>query len=189
MKLRTTLPIFYAGLMAVSGLPFGGCKKPTLPNAAKSVPAEVPAPEAAPQPTAEEPPPVPKIKQPDTKGSVVALCYHRFEEKPKDPLAITPSAFEAQLQAIKDAGFTVIPMQDFLAWRRGEKSIPDKSCLISIDDGYRSGYDLAWPILKKFGYPFTMFIYTAFVKGGALAGGGSLSWAELAEMRDAGVDI
>jgi peptidoglycan/xylan/chitin deacetylase (PgdA/CDA1 family) len=34
-----------------------------------------------------------------------------------------------------------------------------------------------------------MFIYTAFVKGGALAGGGSLSWAELAEMRDAGVDI
>jgi peptidoglycan/xylan/chitin deacetylase (PgdA/CDA1 family) len=120
---------------------------------------------------------------------VVALCYHRFEEKPKDPLAITPAAFEAQLQALKDAGFTVIPMQDFLAWRRGEKSIPDKSCLISIDDGYRSGYDLAWPILKKFGYPFTLFIYTAFVKGGALAGGGSLSWAELAELRDAGVDI
>jgi hypothetical protein len=80
-------------------------------------------------------------------------------------------------------------MQDFLAWRRGEKSIPEKSCLISIDDGYRSGYDVAWPILKKFEYPFTMFIYTAFVKGGALAGGGSLSWAELAEMRDAGVDI
>jgi peptidoglycan/xylan/chitin deacetylase (PgdA/CDA1 family) len=34
-----------------------------------------------------------------------------------------------------------------------------------------------------------MFIYTAFVKGGAFAGGGSLSWSELAEMRDAGVDI
>jgi peptidoglycan/xylan/chitin deacetylase (PgdA/CDA1 family) len=189
MKLRTTLQIFYAGLVAVSGLPLGGCKRPTLPNAAKAVPAEAPVPAPAPEPAVEAPPPAPKIKQADTKGSVVALCYHRFEEKPKESLAITPVAFEAQLQTLKDSGFTVIPMQDFLAWRRGEKSIPDKSCLISIDDGYRSGYDVAWPILKKFGYPFTMFIYTAFVKGGALAGGASLSWAELAEMRDAGVDI
>lgn len=117
------------------------------------------------------------------------LCYHRFEEKPKDGMAITPAAFEAQMGEITQHGFSVIGMQDFLAWRRGEKSVPEKSCLITIDDGYRSGYDHAWPILKKHGFPFTMFIYTAFVKGGALAGGGSLSWAELAEMRDAGVDI
>jgi peptidoglycan/xylan/chitin deacetylase (PgdA/CDA1 family) len=188
MKFRTLLQILCVGFWGLGALPMGGCKKPTLPNAAKAVPQEAPAPAPAAEPVVEAPPP-PKIRQPDTKGSVIALCYHRFEEKPKDSMAITPAAFEAQMQSLKDAGFTVIPMQDFLAWRRGEKSIPEKSCLISIDDGYRSGYDVAWPILKKFGYPFTMFIYTAFVKGGALAGGGSLSWAELAEMRDAGVDI
>ena len=34
----------------------------------------------------------------------------------------------------------MIPMADFLAWRRGEKSIPAKSAIISIDDGYISGY-------------------------------------------------
>jgi peptidoglycan/xylan/chitin deacetylase (PgdA/CDA1 family) len=55
----------------------------------------------------------------------------------------------------------------FSQWRRGEKEIPEKSCVISIDDGYRSGYEVAWPILKKFGYPFTMFIYTNYVKGAA----------------------
>ncbi|HEY6676532.1 MAG TPA: polysaccharide deacetylase family protein [Terrimicrobium sp.] len=80
-------------------------------------------------------------------------------------------------------------MEDFLAWRRGEKGIPQKSALISIDDGYLSGYNVAWPILKKFGYPFTMFIYTDYVKGGPKSGGQSLSWDQLAEMRDAGVDI
>jgi peptidoglycan/xylan/chitin deacetylase (PgdA/CDA1 family) len=80
-------------------------------------------------------------------------------------------------------------MQDFLAWRRGEKEIPEKSCVISIDDGYRSGYEVAWPVLKKHGYPFTMFIYTNYVKGQPNAGGQSLSWEELAEMRDTGVDI
>jgi peptidoglycan/xylan/chitin deacetylase (PgdA/CDA1 family) len=93
------------------------------------------------------------------------------------------------MQILKDNGITIIPMADFLAWRRGEKSIPPKSAIISIDDGYISGYSVAWPILKKFGYPFTMFIYTDYVKGGPKSGGQSVSWQQLAEMRDAGVDI
>ncbi len=177
-----------AGLLLGLGVMLGGlgCQKPTLPT----VPQEVAAPAAPPLEAAPEPPPPPpKVKTVDTSGAVVVLCYHRFEPKPKDGLAMTPADFEAQMQAIRDNGFTVIPMRDFLAWRRGEKSIPPKSCLITIDDGYRSGYEVAWPILKKFEYPFTMFIYPAFVKGGALAGGGSLSWEQLREMRDAGVDI
>ena len=117
------------------------------------------------------------------------LCYHRFEDRPKDSLAIKPADFEAQMQALKDSGIIVISMDDFLAWRRGEKGIPEKAAIISIDDGYLSGYNVAWPILKKFGYPFTMFIYTDYVKGGPKSGGQSISWDQLAEMRDAGVDI
>jgi peptidoglycan/xylan/chitin deacetylase (PgdA/CDA1 family) len=180
--LKTVLPV------VVISLSFGACKKPSLPNSSKEVAAAPVVPPPVEEPAAPPPPPS-KVHQVDTKGSVIVLCYHRFEEKPKDGLAITPAAFESQMQALADHGFSVIGMQDFLAWRRGEKSIPEKSCVITIDDGYRSGYDVAWPILKKHGYPFTMFVYTAFVKGGALAGGGSLSWGELAEMRDAGVDI
>ena len=120
-------------------------------------------------------------------AGVMVLCYHRLEEKPrpKDELAITPQEFEKEMQQIKDAGFSVIPMQDFLAWRRGDKDIPAKSCVLTIDDGYVSGYDTAWPILKKFGYPFTMFVYINYIG----SGGKSVSWDQLAEMRDAGVDI
>jgi peptidoglycan/xylan/chitin deacetylase (PgdA/CDA1 family) len=123
------------------------------------------------------------------KSQVIVLCYHRFEDKPKDSLAIKPADFEAQMQALKDNGITVISMTDFLAWRRGEKGIPEKAAIISIDDGYLSGYKVAWPILKKFGYPFTMFLYTDYIKGGPKSGGQSISWDQLAEMRDAGVDI
>src|SRR5205809_3262370 len=43
--------------------------------------------------------------------------------------------------------------------------------------------------MKKFGYPFTMFIYTEGVAGGSLGGGQAITWEQLAEMRDAGVDI
>ena len=53
----------------------------------------------------------------------------------------------------------------------------------------RSGYEVAWPILKKFDYPFTLFIYTEGIKGGKFGGGEAMSWEQLAEMRDAGVDI
>ena len=102
MKFRTFLQFLIVGSVGLGGLSLGGCKKPTLPNAAKPV-AEA-APEAGVEtasPAAEQPPP-PKIRQPDTKGSVISLCYHRFEEKPKDSMAVTPAAFEAQLQALKE---------------------------------------------------------------------------------------
>lgn len=183
---------FFASLSAVFLV--CACKRPSLPLAEPS-----PAPSASSAVTKDvqeleptKPAQLPEgavVKQADTAGAVIVLCYHRFEEKPKDALGITPSAFEGHLNAIKESGYTVIEMKDFLGWRRGEVSIPAKSCMITIDDGFRSSYEVAWPILKKFGYPFTMFIYTAYVKGGALAGGASLSWAELKQMRDEGVDI
>ena len=157
---------------------FAACKKKPQAgaSAAQEVAQSTPPPTATPEPL-------------DLSSQVIVLCYHRFEDKPKDSLAIKPSEFEVQMQTLKDNGITVISMADFLAWRRGEKGIPPKSAIVSIDDGYISGYSVAWPILKKFGYPFTMFIYTDYVKGGPKSGGQSISWEQLAEMRDAGVDI
>jgi peptidoglycan/xylan/chitin deacetylase (PgdA/CDA1 family) len=159
---------------------FAACKK----SSRLAAPASQEAATATPAPSAT---PLPELI--NLKSEVIVLCYHRFEDRPKDSLAIKPADFEAQMQALKDSGITVISMADFLAWRRGEKAIPKKSAIISIDDGYLSGYKVAWPILKKFGYPFTMFIYTDYIKGGTKSGGQSLTWDQLAEMRDAGVDI
>ena len=102
---------------------------------------------------------------------------------------ISKGDFEKQMQEIKDAGITVIPMRDFLAWKRGEKDIPARSAIITMDDGWKSQYEAAWPILKKFDYPFTLFVYTDYIKGGPKSGGESISWEQIAEMRDAGVDI
>jgi len=64
-----------------------------------------------------------------------------------------------------------------------------RCAIITIDDGWKSQYEVAWPILKKYGYPFTMFIYTEGVRGGHFGGGEAITWEQLAEMRDAGIDI
>jgi peptidoglycan/xylan/chitin deacetylase (PgdA/CDA1 family) len=152
--------------------------------AASPTPAPTATPPPAPAVAAAAPQPATAINR---SASCIVLLYHRFEEKPRkgDTLAITPEEFDKEMGELKTDGFTVIPMQDFIAWRHGEKNIPAKSCIITIDDGYLSGYDTAWPILKKYNYPFTVFIYIDYIG----SGGKSISWDQLAEMRDAGVDI
>ncbi|MBV9656901.1 MAG: polysaccharide deacetylase family protein [Verrucomicrobia bacterium] len=181
-----------ASLLLPAALGLGGCQKLKSLTSKKSTDSQSSSagggtgkdtaanatPAATPKPTSV----APAINK---SAAVMVLCYHRFEEKPHDALAIAPAEFEKEMQELKDNNFSVIPMQDFLAWRRGDKDIPPKCAIISIDDGYVSGYDLAWPILKKFGYPFTMFVYINYIG----SGGKSVSWDQLAEMRDAGVDI
>ncbi len=93
------------------------------------------------------------------------------------------------MKELKDRGITVISLQDLLAWKRGEKNIPPRCAVITFDDGWKSQYEVAWPIMKKFGYTFTMFIYTEGVAGGSLGGGQAITWEMLADMRDNGIDI
>ena len=127
------------------------------------------------------PTPLPAVNR---NARFIVLCYHRFEDKPKD-LVTTPTDFRAQMQALKDNGISAISMRDLLAWRHGEKSIPVKSAVITLDDGWNSQYYVAWPILKEFGYPFTLFIYTDYIE----KGGKSMTWNQLEQMSDAGVDV
>jgi hypothetical protein len=68
----------------------------------------------------------------DRNARVMILCYHRFEDRPHDSLAISPAEFRAQMQALKDNGIAVIAMKDFLAWRQGEKNIPPRSCISAL---------------------------------------------------------
>lgn len=176
MKFRLAL-----SLLALAALGFTGCDKiKTVLHLKKAPPVVVATPTPTPKPT---PAPTPKPTANHNAG-VIVLCYHRFEDIPS-AMSMKPADFEAQMQALKDNGFTVISMQDFLAWRRDEKEIPVKSALITIDDGYVSAYEVGWPILKKFGYPCTMFVYINYIS----SGGKSITWDQLAEMRDAGVEI
>jgi len=133
-----------------------------------------------------------KISKPvvDQTAQTIIFCYHRFVEKIHNPQTeITPAAFEAEMKQLKDSGITVIGMQDFLAWKRGEKNIPPRCAIITFDDGWKSQYEVGWPIMKKFNYPLTLFIYTEGVRGGHFGGGEAITWEMLSEMRDAGVDI
>ena len=183
--------IRFAILPLLLALNFSMCKK-------QETVAEKPkaAGNASPAATTEAGAPVaaasPKITKPvvDQTAQVLIFCYHRLVDKIRYPgTEITPAAFEAEMKELKDKGITVISMQDLLAWKRGEKNIPPRCAVVTFDDGWKSQYEVAWPIMKKFGYPLTMFIYTEGVRGGSLGGGEAITWEQLADMRDNGVDI
>jgi len=183
--------IRFAILPLLLALNFSMCKKQQAVTD-KPQPADGAAPGTAAATAAPVVAATPKIKKPvvDQTAQTIIFCYHLLVDKVRYPgTEITPAAFEAQMKELKDKGITVISMQDLLAWKRGEKNIPPRCAVITFDDGYKSQYEVAWPILKKYGYPFTMFIYTEGVRGGSLGGGGAITWEQLADMRDNGVDI
>lgn len=122
----------------------------------------------------------------DKSPQVSILLYHEFSASGAATDMTIPTAdFREQMQRIKDSGHAVISMEDFLAWKRGEKNIPDPSFMITMDDGWRSVYTDAYPILKEFGFPFTIYLYTNYIAGGSK----SLSIEMIKEMLDNGATL
>ena len=181
----------FAVLSLVLALNFPGCEKePATSSTKKEIPSSTPAANSVALAPVTTPVPTPAAPAIDQNAQVIIFGYHRFEKTVHRPdTEMTPEMFEAQMKELKEKNIPVIGMQDFLAWKRGEKSIPPRAAVITFDDGWKTQYEVGWPIMKKYGYPFTLFIYTEGVKGMKYGGGAAMSWEMLAEMRDAGVDI
>jgi peptidoglycan/xylan/chitin deacetylase (PgdA/CDA1 family) len=118
--------------------------------------------------------------------TVPVLSYHRFtrNKKSKNRMVVTQAAFEAQMRYLKNNGYTVIRLSQFYAFLDFKDQIPEKSVVITIDDGFRSSFDIAYPILKKFGYPATFFLYT-----GIVGSSNAMNWKQIQELKQNGFDI
>jgi peptidoglycan/xylan/chitin deacetylase (PgdA/CDA1 family) len=116
---------------------------------------------------------------------VPILCYHRFEDNCSSPMCLPGATFERQMKYLKDNGYHVISPEQLLAFLQFRQALPKKSVMITIDDGYRSVYNVAYPILRKYGFPATFFIYTNYVGVSSK----SITWDQLKEMKANGITI
>jgi len=116
--------------------------------------------------------------------TIPILCYHQFVEggASKSAMQVSSITFEKQMAYLAANGYHVIPFSRLTGFLDGSQSVPPNSVVISIDDGYRSVYQTAFPILKKYNYPATLFLYTDFVGGGA-----ALNWSQIKEMQNSGL--
>jgi peptidoglycan/xylan/chitin deacetylase (PgdA/CDA1 family) len=112
---------------------------------------------------------------------ITVLLYHRFDED-RYPTTTTSSAqFEQQLSYLRLNGYTIMSMDQLAESLGGRRSIPEKGVVITIDDGFISEYDRAVPLLKKYGCPFTLFVFTRGV-----GAEGYVTWQQLRELESRG---
>lgn len=116
---------------------------------------------------------------------VPILCYHKFGKGKASGMNMPASVFDQQMRYLKDNNYHVISPDDLLGFLDFSQQIPRRSVIISIDDGYRSVRDVAWPILKRYGFVATLFVYTDYIGISSKA----LSWDDLREMKAAGFTV
>ena len=122
--------------------------------------------------------------EPERYQTVPILCYHRFGPS-ASKMTVTPANFAAQLDWLADNGYEVVALARLVGWLEGRESLPPRAVVITIDDGYESAWHYALPLLRRHGFPATLFVYTDFV-----GSGGALSWAQLEELAASGlVDV
>jgi peptidoglycan/xylan/chitin deacetylase (PgdA/CDA1 family) len=115
------------------------------------------------------------------RGKGVILMFHRVRPAPMRSFApnrlleITPEFLDVVLTELRYQGFEIIPLET-VPDRLRRNSDGTRFAALTFDDGYRDNAEYAWPVLRRHGAPWTLFITTEFA-----AGRGRLWWVELEE--------
>jgi hypothetical protein len=112
---------------------------------------------------------------------VPVLLYHRLAPS-TDGYGVAPADFAAQMQRLHDLGFQAISLDQYERFIRGEPvDLPSRPILITFDDGFASAFNVADPILARYGWNAAAYVIT-----GAVGTPGKLSWPQLRQMQATG---
>jgi peptidoglycan/xylan/chitin deacetylase (PgdA/CDA1 family) len=158
----------------------------TVTPSATPSPTQTRAPTSTPSPT----PTLGPTPDGDTRAlRVPVLMYHYISEPPpgadayRKDLSVRPEQFREHLAYLKDAGYTVVTLDDLLYALAQGRALPEKPVILTFDDGYRDNYENAFPALREAGVAGTFFIITDFVTEERPE---YMSWPQIQEMAAAG---
>ncbi len=153
--------------VAQSNPPTAAPKPPTAtaaPPTATSVPPTVTPPPATPTPAISAADATATVTELRHRPNVTVLCYHRIRQWDADYNAgtkeatVLPKDFDEQMAYIKNQGYQVVLPDDMYRYFTDASfDIPDKSVMITIDDGYASAWTNGVPILEKYGLKAAWF--------------------------------
>jgi peptidoglycan/xylan/chitin deacetylase (PgdA/CDA1 family) len=131
--------------------------------------------------------PAEEVESAETAESgATVLIYHRFGEDKYPSTNIASDRFREQLEFLRNNNYPVISLEQLIHSLNEKSKLPDRAVVITIDDGYKSVYTEAWPILKQYGYPFTVFVYARATENNHW---NYMTWDQIREMKASGVDF
>jgi len=125
-----------------------------------------------------------KLKLPILVYHIIRPSYESDSPAVKN-IAHTPEIFDAEMKYLDDAGYHVVSFGNLENYYRIGKSLPKKPIIISFDDGWNNQYQYAFPILEKYHFTATFFVFTNPIG----INKSFITWEELRNMRDAGMTI
>jgi peptidoglycan/xylan/chitin deacetylase (PgdA/CDA1 family) len=80
------------------------------------------------------------------------LCYHHFVNNEVENMECrtTGDKFEEDIKILLASKYTSISLEKLFQYENGNSTLPEKPFIITIDDGYLSNYEIAFPILRKY---------------------------------------
>ena len=118
------------------------------------------------------------------RSDIAAFCYHQVEPATSNKFSLTTEKFTAQLEYLHQRGYKSLNSDELLSALASDAPPIDKAVVITFDDGYRTVFEHAFPIMQKFGFRGIVCIYPAFI-GSRLA----MSWEQLKALIDAGWSV
>lgn len=116
--------------------------------------------------------------------------YHQIKDLPPtasvDDLTwtVSPQALDAQLGYLAEKGYTTIHLDQMLDGLAGKAALPPKAVVLSFDDGWKTQYTNALPLLKKRNQTATFYVVSTYMGYGAY-----FDWAMTEELKNAGMTI
>jgi peptidoglycan/xylan/chitin deacetylase (PgdA/CDA1 family) len=116
--------------------------------------------------------------------NINCFVYHRFGDSRYPSTNITTEEFKKHLEYLKNNDFQVVTLGDALDRLRNKKDMPDKTVVLTIDDGYMSFYEHGMPLLRQYGY-----VATLFVNSGSVDSPDFMTWKQLQQLQQEGIEI
>lgn len=174
-----SLKMAAALLLGAAALFFAGCAGEAEPPA--TTPAEI-VPEAEKGPAGQPRTAVREQERPAAAPRrLPVLMYHKIARSGAGDMAITAGKLEEELAFLRQSGYAAILPADWLAYCAGERELPERICMLTFDDGWKSQYQLALPLLRKYGFKAVFYVYPDFVNCPA-----AMSWEQLRELASQG---